>query len=189
MIYESPISDSNESSQLVTMRAAGTSLSVSLQWDDTWNEEADNLNKLLYQRAASIPLMASDGTIIRDYDYLLYFETVPSTVSDVEAFIETADALPQKIKDLPTYQQVSALLEEKSFWVEVNDLAQLYAEQLGWQVTVQKGDETVVSTMRPGGWSYFDDNSAYRFVTSLDKANIGKDDLQYVTMEYDDGLA
>ena len=153
-------------------------------WSIVTQEQYDEFEKVLKIRADTNPL--SNGTDFdRSYDWLDYITPLASMSED--AFTEwyrTQDVLPQNWRGKDPAVLYDEIVTMKAEIAELNDYRALLRDSLNWQVEVHRGDDVVVTTLRLGGWTDYDTGKAFRFVAP-GYTTIGKDELQYVTMEFD----
>ena len=153
-------------------------------WSIVTQEQYNKLEETLAIRADTDPL--TDGTTFdRTYDWLTYL--APLIAMTEEEFTEwhnTQIMLPQSWRNKPVHTIYINMMDEKDEVLDLTDYRTLLQESLNWQVEIHHGDETLVTTVRLGGWVDYDTGKAFRFVAPGYTA-IGKDELQYVTMEFD----
>lgn len=153
-------------------------------WSIVTQEQYDKLENMLARRAHTDPL--TDGTTFnRDYDWLTYLAPlITMTEEEFTVWYNTQDMLPQNWRNKPIHTVYVNIMDAKPEVLELTDYRTLLRESLNWQVEVHRGDDTLVTTVRLGGWVDYDTGKAFRFVAP-GYTTIGKDDLQYVTMEFD----
>lgn len=153
-------------------------------WSIVTQEQYDKLENMLAMRARTDPL--TDGTTFnRDYDWLTYLASlITMTEEEFTTWYNAQNMLPQSWHNRPIHTVYIDIMDAKPEVLELVDYRTLLRESLNWQVEVHRGDDTLVTTVRLGGWVDYDTGKAFRFVAP-GYTTIGKDDLQYVTMEFD----
>lgn len=153
-------------------------------WSIVTQEQYNKLEETLAVRADTDPL--TDGTTFdRTYDWLTYLAPlITMTEEEFTEWYNTQTMLPQSWRNKPVHTIYINMMDEKDEVLELTDYRTLLQESLNWQVEIHHGDETLVTTVRLGGWVDYDTGKAFRFVAP-GYTVIGKDELQYVTMEFD----
>lgn len=181
MIYRTVIEDNGL--DFTQSFSAGTELiDIAFRFSFVTAEIYSNVLKAVEMRRESIPLY--DGQkeeVIRDYDYITYWMSIPTTLDEIRQWLETSPVVPFFTKTMTENTTVYKMREEAQFVAELYKLLSFYEEQLYWLVTLTKGDETIVSSIRPGGTVYFKDKVAVTFLS--DRASIGMTDLGTVTLQ------
>lgn len=154
-------------------------------WSIVSEEQYTELQQILINRAQTDPLTDGKDYMDRTYDWLSYYKDL-ITLSEQE-FIEWFDVqqvLPSSWRGRTASSCYISVQEQKGDIEDLSFQNELYQESLVWQCEVHQGDDKVVTTVRPGGWIDYGTGKAFRFVAPA-RDTIGKDDLQYVTMEFD----
>lgn len=168
-----------------TISAGNRLLTFQFRWDDANEEQYQIVAQALKARRDADPLLKKDSVdIIRDYDYLDYYTSLPKDID-----LEELEEYPQSIRKLSEAQQIMELESRRDEAVELQKLLLVYEQQLVWNVRIV--DDTGVEktgAVRPGGWIGNQDiDWRVRFATLL--TQVGKNDLSkvYVEMEINDG--
>jgi hypothetical protein len=151
-------------------------------WAIATQEQYDLMHQELVNNATNDPLMGGTSPV-RDYDWVEYYLALQDV--DLDEWLDEQTVLPASIINKSRYEQVTIIQQNIAKALEYQETLQIFQETLRWQVTVHEvtSDDTTVAVVQPGGWyNYFTDVS-FRFVSGYNY--IGKDDLQYVTMEFD----
>lgn len=155
-------------------------LVLHMRWDTANDEQYNLIHSALVDRAKADPLL-KDGEIIRDYDWLDWYTSLPS---DIEAALDAGMEYPQSLKTAPNNIKANILLERK---YEADDLQLLLIplqEQRVWNVEITDDTgEVFTGLVRPGGWINNQGSWSVRFLSDL--ADIGYDDLSKVEIEID----
>lgn len=159
-------------------------LTCTLYWCEEIQSLYDKLSRQLVLDASNDPIMPSDGRIIRDYDILEYYQ-VDNPVVDVVSFNkwrDTHELTASLSRFTYDYMLQREVIERSIMYYEiVNKMKQLH-DMMVWTFTISDEDEDVTGVIRPGSYytraGYWD-----LWVRSEHRTEIGRDDLQFVTME------
>lgn len=179
--YSKVLEPATDVSFMRQFHAGQTTISCLFKWDTIAEEIYNDFLMSVEQRTRSYPLISRDGTIIRDYDYFAYWLTIPTDVTGINNFLDTAEALPAHITSWERYVQTDYIKNECGIANELQELNVLYKEQCGWCVRAEKEGEVLVTSIRSGGMAYFDDNTSVQFI-SAKSGDILYDDLSYVSI-------
>ena len=161
--------------------AGKTNFTVTFRWAFITQEIVDDLTKAVAIRRNAIPLIdTATGEIIRDYDYVAYWSTVPTGFADILEWLQMDPIIPFLPVSMSDAGKVYYIQNENSFATQLIALFDHYAEQLYWQVIAEKDSEKITMALRPGGQIKFSDGVSLIFLS--DREAIHLNDLNYVTM-------
>lgn len=167
-LYSTKLSSIPSDDFNISLMAGSVILRLRFHWDNDTQEQYDIAVRALNSLRNSDPLIAKDGSIIRDYDYIGYYTAITYKIPT---------ELPQSLRSLDDTNLLNVLLERKEQAIELGSVIQAYEEHLVWQCDITDPDETVYSAdVVPGGWVN-NQSSTWRlqFVSNLEV--VGKDNL------------
>lgn len=154
-----------------TFMADTKSLLVHFRWDTVTEEQWDIMDRGVRNLRDSDPLINDEGDIIKDYDYLKWYDE----------WNEEAAYYPQSLRNLSEGLRIAYLTDKQT---EVRLLKKIYDEltaRLAWYVDITVDDAFYSGVLRPKGWICANDDSwKLSFRTKLEK--VGKEDLDKVTV-------
>lgn len=166
----------------IEIQAGERTLRMSFQWPEPHQEQYDLVDRRVKELSASDPLIGNDN-IVRDYDWLEYYNSIPAIGAGLEEWIEEQTILPQSIANKSLSIKINIINERKvaaeqftTYMKELDDLLHYHC------TIIDDNDNTVVCSVRPGGWYNNQDLSwAIRF--TADVPNIKKGQMNIVTAE------
>ena len=173
--------DVNTITQVIT--AGSYKFSFVFTWDTVNQEQYDILARGLEDRAKADPLLTTDGEIIRDYDWIDWYLSLPV---DIEQALIDGLEYPQSLKDTQLSVKANIMNERKQEAKELATVRRVYEEQLVWNVAIQELSSSDIFTgvVRPGGWiNNQSEDWRVRFVTALE--DVAKDQLNRVYIEFE----
>ena len=170
------------SDENVEISAGDRTLQLSIAWPDNVQEIYDNIQRDIDSDMRSDPLVNSTE-IIREYDYLGYYSSIPAYGSGMEEWLDEQDTLPQSIRELQHSAQLNLLVERRALCLGLSAYLSDLKDQLCYQITITDDmNRVVVTDVRPGGWFNEQDNYwAIRYTADIPE--IGQGQLNIVTME------
>lgn len=166
----------------IEIQAGERTLRMSFQWPEPHQEQYDLVDRRVKELSASDPLIGNDN-IVRDYDWLAYYNSIPAIGAGLEEWIEEQTILPQSIANKPLSVKISVINERKAVAEQFTTYMKELDDLLHYHCTIiDDNDNTVVCSVRPGGWYNKQDLSwAIRF--TADVPNIKKGQMNIVTAE------
>lgn len=165
--------------------SAGTHiLNIRFLWDEANEEQYLIVKRALDDRALADPLVKDDGTIIKDYDWVEWYSSLPI---DIEEALQNGMEYPQSLRYLDIHSRALALQQYKLEAEELKVLLEPYLNQLVWHCTIwEETQPTVIVTadMRPEGWIH-DQDFGWRVRFASDLTQVGKNDLLNVRLEFE----
>lgn len=162
---------------------AGTRIfQLHFRWDTACQEQYDLLYRGVQNMRDADPLYDTKGSIVRDYDYLEYYASLPSAASLAEAIDNKEINIPQSLKSLPTELIVAQLLERIETAKDIGLALDVYKSHLLWHCDVTTSTDFMTAEVTPGGW--LNNQSlewTLRFLSDL--AVVGRDDLEKVLVQ------
>lgn len=170
------------SDENVEVSAGDRTLQLAISWPSDVQETYDSLLQSIDSDMRSDPLVNVEN-IIRDYDYLGYYNNIPVYGSGMEEWLDEQDTLPQSIRGLERVAQLNILIERKTLCAGLAQYKSDLEDQLCYQITITDDmNRVVVTDVRPGGWfNEQDDYWAARYTAGV--PTIGYGQLNIVTME------
>ena len=177
-----------EGNEPIQLNVGNHRLHIEWRWNTVAQEQKDNLDRMLLQAVQSDPLINNTGIIVREYNYLKYYtEVVPQDAIEQEAWLSSADILPQSILRVgpSTAAALSLLRERVSLCTGLKEYDEELLEELHYQalITDENENRTVVDVI-PGGW--FRDQDQYyalNFQSAMER--IERDQLPLVTIYFE----
>ena len=181
--YYHTISRPTDATTFSMLVAAGSAhLTFDFVWDTVNEEQYSVVYRALKARAESDPLLYSDKTIDREYNWIDWYTSLPL---DIATALEEGMEYPQSIKDLSNEDKAAILESRREEAYELKDMIAQYVTQLVWNVAVtDTNGVTHTGTVTPGGWiNSLGLDWRVRFVSSLTR--IGKEDLGKLYIEFE----
>lgn len=188
-LYTYKLSKTDEDSFVVQLSVGKHEMRLSFLWAIANQEQYDMIKRQLIRMADNDPLLGKGGVIIHNYNYVVYYlELEGKSDTEIEEWLtDTEIPHPQSIINMlatgedirPTINLVKERILECE---EIESVLLHYKEVLRWQVSVSvDSDSPTVAAIQPGGWYRRQESVMFRFVSDRDA--IGKEDLQYVTLQ------
>lgn len=176
--YEAQLNDVPSDDFNVVLNMGGKLFYLRFQFDAAIKEQYDILTTGIRNLRDADPLL-KEATIIRDYDYLDWYMSLPS-LHELEQLLENGMEYPQSLKNLGNYAKAAKLLNRKAQVEELQDVFDTFDECMYWKCTItDEANNEVQCSVVPGG--YVNNQSSewtLRFESDLDR--IGEDDLMKI---------
>lgn len=164
--------------------AGSLAMQVRLYWDNGMQEQYDKLVANTRNMYKSEPLYNRiTKEIVRVYDYLGYYSSLPDTQAEMEEYInDTSNLIPFAGLNIEVWLLAEAMLTTKALCDEIEKQAEAIEAYLRWHCTITCGSEVIETLVIPEGVVHAADSSFNIRFASNGKDNIGYDDISDVYM-------
>lgn len=183
MYYTSQLLEVKGNDFSQAFRIGTRNISIHFRWDTAIQEQYDMYTRALTARAQSDPLL-QDSAIIRDYNWIDYYLSLPAYTAQIEVYLEQQGSYPQSLKDLDIPHKASILYKRRLEAIELDELMEPYRDMLVWHIEVTDDeDNAFVGTVTPGGWINNQGSWSLQCVSSLQ--SVGYNDLLKVVFRWE----
>lgn len=176
--------DSTEKDMSIT--AGSLALTLHFYWDVEMQEQYDTLVTNVRKAYLSEPLYnKATGDIIRTYDYIDYFTSLPDTLVELEELYNASDSIiPYRLLQVEDWQAADALLLMRSLCKELQEQDEQISTYLKWHCTITSGDEIIEALVVPNS-TYRAADSSFTITFVSDRDDIVRDMLGdcYIVVE------
>lgn len=170
-LYSGTLEGSTISPNDQEFTAGSAVLSFTFSWPENEQVQYDTLMRNIGNKAKGDPLVV-ENNYVRDYDYLDYYLNMS----------EETKVWPISLQD-KTQEEREEIITQRILECEVlKEVKDQYEELLCWNFRCDDGTRITTGLLRLGGWFCWPEgNPRFRFISS--KEQIGREDLQFVTIE------
>lgn len=168
------LNNTGSGSQPIQVQAGHHMFMFVFSWPENETDEYNQWQERLSIRSASDPLI-KDGDILRDYDYIEYYMNLPDE-------LPPDYPLPKSLKNMTPEEREQEIQVRKEEVVALNTMLNEYRQLMSWNFSYTVEGVTKTGMLKIGGW-YKEDLYRFRFVS--DKEEIGPQDLDKVTVEFE----
>ena len=170
-LYSGTLEGSTISPNDQEFTAGSAVLSFTFSWPENEQVQYDTLIRNIGNKAKGDPLVV-ENNYVRDYDYLDYYLNMS----------EETKVWPISLQG-KTQEEREEIITQRILECEVlKEVKDQYEELLCWNFRCDDGTRITTGLLRLGGWFCWPEgNPRFRFISS--KEQIGREDLQFVTIE------
>lgn len=157
-----------------------------------WCEELQSMHAKvvaqLIRDAYNDPLVDAGGSYNRQYDVLEYYQAGNPLTRDSmfdEWYDRHKDNLPVSLKyaNYNIYDMRRIVMQRSQNYHAIKNTRDTLNEQCVWTFTIKDGDDVITGVVNPGA-SYERWGEWTMWIRSDTRVRIGRNDLQFVTMEF-----